>query len=159
MEQIRKKVEHLRKKIRNRNILEYLSGVIVITGIIFLYPEVKTQMTRIFFLWVILSVVWIFGYIYFKASNDPLPKGDSDSTLLAYQKHQIEREINVGSHIHWWYLFPLFVGGTGVYFSSEVFGKEELIGFIIFALIFAIMWWINIRAVRKLRQDLKELQK
>ena len=47
MEKIKAKVSHLRKKIRNRNILEYLSGVIVITGIIFLYPEVQAQVTAL----------------------------------------------------------------------------------------------------------------
>jgi len=156
MEKIRAKVKHLRKKIKNRNILEYFSGIIVIAGIMFLYPEVQSVMTRIFFLWIILSIVWIFGYIYFKASNDPLPKDDSDASLLVYQKHQIEREINVGSHVHWWYLFPLFAGATGVYFS---FGEKALIGYIPFAVIFAIIWWVNIRAVKKLRQDLKDLQK
>jgi len=91
MEKIRAKVEHLRKKIKNRNKLEYLSGMIVIAGVVFLYPEAQSVMTRIFFLWIILSILWIFAYIYFRASNDPFPKDDSDKSLLAYQKHQIEQ--------------------------------------------------------------------
>ena len=156
MEKIRAKVEHLRKKIRNRNILEYISGMIVIAGIVFLYPEAQSDITKIFFVWIILSVIWIFGYIYFKASNDPLPKDDSDASLKAYQKHQIQREISIGSHVHWWYLLPLFAGATGVYFS---FGEKGLLGYIPFAIVFSLIWWINIRAVKQLRKDLKDLRK
>lgn len=130
--------------------------MVVIAGIVFLYPEAQSVITRIFFLWIILSVIWVFAYIYFRASNDPLPKDTSDASLIAYQKHQIQREIEVGSHVHFWYLFPLFAGATGVYFS---FGERGLLGYSIFAVIFAIIWWINIRAVKQLRKDLKDLQK
>lgn len=154
MDEMKEKVEKFRQKIKVRNSLEYFASlfIVVITGNAF--SRAENVWAKVFIIELILAAIGISIYIFLKASNLPQQEGEP---LKNYQRKQIERQIEIGRTAWLWYIFPIFIGVTGIYFSLEKITHWGIIGFVPFVTVFGAVGWFNIWSARKLRKELEEL--
>lgn len=154
MDEMKEKVEKFRKEIRFRNLLEYFAAIFVVVCFGYFFPKTENVWAKIFIIEIILAALGICIFLYLNGSNLPQREGEP---LAEYQRRQIERQIKIGRTAWLWYILPLFIGVTGIYFSLEKITHWGIIGFIPFVAIFVAVWWFNIWSTRKLRKELGEL--
>ena len=143
------------RKVRRRNLIEYVAGAIVIpiagAGVLFGHFG---WMMRAGWALAILGIAFILWQLHRRASPRRTPVGDTPESLLDFQRAELVRQRDALRGVPVWYLLPLVpsfvVMGFGRWFQDHIprltpaEDHARIIGGgVIIALLLVIVWLLN----------------
>ena len=152
VEEIRMKAAQFQKKIARRNLREYAAAAIVVaafTGYAILLPGALIKAGSIL---TVVAALFVAYRLHRKGSSRPVPAAVALSSGVEFHRKELERQRDLLRSVWLWYLGP-FVPGM-VLFGL---GMGSLIWASGLALVFAVVWWLNARAARRLQSEIDAL--
>ncbi len=159
------------RKVRRRNLLEYVAGAVVIpiVGGLALFGHFGWIM-RAGFVLAILGVAFVLWQLHRQASPSRTPDSGTPESLLAFQRAELVRQRDALKRVPVWYLLPLvpsFIAlDLGRWFqdhNSKLPLAEDhgriIVGSVISALIFAIVWLLNALVAAKLDRHIDRIDR
>jgi hypothetical protein len=158
-----KKTEAFDRKIRKRNLREYIAALFVVPVFFYFGWTMPNSIARAGSVIIAVGGLWIVYYLWRHGAGpaDPLP----DQTLATYRRAlmaKYDHQIRLLRTVKLWYLLPLYVGmmtllvgllresvarSAGTLFI-EVYG-------VVCTLFFGFVWWLNgvwgVRKIERLR--------
>lgn len=161
LERVREASEAFDRKIRRRDLLETLAGVIVAAAFGYEAATVETWLARLGALIVVGSSAFVVWWLRRARKAGPprspdLPVADR----LRAERDQIEIQIGLLENVLWWYAGPLAVGAALFVLGLQAGAVATTATLTVIVAVCGIVWWINRRAVRRdLRPRRQELER
>ncbi|MGA9796024.1 MAG: hypothetical protein WBQ17_10880 [Rhizomicrobium sp.] len=170
LEDIRNRAAKFQKRVRNRNLREYIASAIVIAVFGFYALHLPGWMTKLGSAMTIAAMLFVTWQLHRRGQAHDTPDGATTARLLAFHREELSRQRDMVRTVLWWYMAPFLPGIAliflGRYFQSHVPGRtlaEDhlviLLGGIIAALIVAIVWLLNMWAAARLQNRIDELDR
>lgn len=162
LEQLRERSNWLEKKIRQRNLVEYIAAAIVIpifTGYAIFLSE---PMVRLGSVMIIVGVLYVMWELYRRASPAKLDPSATATHVLAFHRAELLRQQRALEGVWLWYIGPM-VPGLLVFVLGPMFmhGPHDWVNmcttFASFAAFFAGVYWLNWRVARQIRREIERL--
>ena len=160
LEEIRRKARQFEKRIKNRNLREYLGGalgVAIFTFDLFKFPD---PVARAGSLLIIAGIVFIMVQIYQRASPGKFPADLPLTDSLDFHRRELVRQRDLLKSVLWWYLAPI-VPGLVVFAVGITPRQAAAAGALINAIpvfcIFGAIYWVNRRGALRLDRKIAEL--
>ena len=159
------------RKIRRRNMIEYLAGAVVIpvAGGLALFGHFG-WISRTGYVLGILGVGFILWQLHRQASPGRTPASGTTESLLVFQRAELVRQRNALRRVSLWYLLPIVpsfvVLDLGRWFQDHnprlPLAEDHvriIVGSVIGALIFAIVWLLNALVAAKLDRHIDKIDR
>ena len=160
LEEIRRKAQQFEKRIKNRNLREYLGGAVglaIFTIYFFLFPSPTARAGSVL---IIAGLLCIMIQIYKRASPGKFPVDLPLTDSLDFHRGELVRQRDLLKSVLWWYLAPIVPGlvvfGAGVA-PRHAAVAGALINAIPLLCIFGAIYWANHRAAHGLDRKIAEL--
>lgn len=163
MEEIHRRAGKFERKIRWRNIREYVASLIAVALFVYFFTTSHDVLSRVTFGLFIAAMLWIVISLHWKGSAKKLPHGVDTSTGLRLYRTELERQREVVRGVWWWYLAPLVPGfvvytiGYAIKFRHPAAWLGLALMDLIVAGMFYVIWRMNMRAARCLDKMIGEL--
>jgi len=163
IEEIRRRAGRFERKIRWRNIREYVASLIAVGLFVYFLATSHDLLSRVTFALFIAAMLWIVVALHRKGSAKKLPEGADTLTSLRFYRAELERQREVVGNVWWWYLAPLVPGfvvytiGYAVKFPRPAAWLGLALMDVIVAGMFYVIWRMNLRAARCLDKMITEL--
>ncbi|HUA13727.1 MAG TPA: hypothetical protein VMG31_00410 [Verrucomicrobiae bacterium] len=163
VEEIRRRAGKFERRIRWRNIREYVASLIAAVLLGYFSVTAHDLLSRITFGLFVAAMVWIVVQLHRKGSAKRLPEGVDSLTSLRLYRAELERQREVVSSVWWWYLAPLVPGfvvytiGYAIKIPRPVAWAGLLLLDAIISAMFYGIWKMNMRAARCLQRMIDEL--
>lgn len=163
LEEIRAQAQRFQKRIRNRNVREYIASIIVIlifTSYIFL---LKPVVLRVASGMIIVGTLWAMFQLHKRASTRTPPGGAASTACLEFHRRKLERQRDALLGIWTWYLLPfmpgivLFIAGIAMAPGARGW-VATLIVIAVFAATITFVLKLNYRAARRVQRMIDELR-
>lgn len=175
IEELRAKAGKFHRKIKRRNLIEYLAGAFVLLwfGWILLFgplpwtpPEVPAGIIRLGAGLVMTGTVIALWQLHHRTSPLEPPVDGGLQSVLDFQRRELQRQHDALSEVFFWYLLPFIPGlcvmifaplaispdiGSGDWFAIVAKMSATLLA------TFGAVWWLNKRGARKLQQQINEI--
>ena len=160
LEEIRVKARRFEKRIKNRNLREYLGGALGIAIFTFDLFKFPSPLARTGSLLIIAGIVVIIIQIYKRASPGRLPVDLALTDSLDFHRGELVRQRDLLKSVLWWYLAPIVPGlvvfAVGIT-PRQAAGAGALINAIPLLCIFGAIYWAHHRAAQGLDRQIAEL--
>ncbi len=162
-EEIRKRAGRFERRIRWRNIREYVGSLIAVGLFVYFFSTTQGTLSRITFALFIAGMLWIVVQLHRKGSAKALPSGVDTLTSLRLYRGELERQRDVVTNVWSWYLAPLVPGfvvytiGYAIQFQRPAAWAGLALLDAIVAGMFIVIWKMNMRAARCLTRMIEEL--
>ena len=157
LEELRRKAEEFQKRIRHRNLREYVASVVVLA--IFSYFLWRFPAMRLAGSLILAGTLYMMYQLHTKGAAKVVPESLALDTCLAFHQRELERQRDLLRDVWKWYLLP-FVPGLIAIVAARLPSTGLIRGlpFILFcAAVFYFLWWLNKRAADKLQRQIDEL--
>jgi Flp pilus assembly protein TadB len=169
LDTIRENAETFQRQIRRRNLRETLAAVAVVLvfGLyVWVFPGWMIKTGSVLAIAGTLFIVW---QLRRRAAANVLPEG-SALTLLEFHRQELMRQRDAARSVGLWYIAPVVPGAVlmslGRYFQFHAPGRTIawdhqviILCTLIVALVFAIVWLLNVWAAERLQRRIDELDK
>jgi hypothetical protein len=154
--------EHARlfqRRIWWRNAREATVGVGVLVVNVKALWHSPTQLDAAAKLLLIAGIVFIVGYLYFRAAPRAVPPDADSRALLDFHRAEIARQRDILRAVPWWYLMP-FVPGLLVdaVDNWQTSGALVFVGMALVAALFYFVWRLNVWAAQWLDGELHKAE-
>ncbi|MFN2100702.1 hypothetical protein [Altererythrobacter sp. MF3-039] len=165
--ELKMKTNQFAKKVRRRNLREYVAGILAI-GIFMpatlFFAHIGDHIMALGTGLAVIGITFVLAMLYFFGSmEEPWPEDDCRSHL----RGQLVRQRKALHGIPLWYLAPLAPGAIIVMFAGvskqaasagwQVAIMDSLVSILFFLAVFGAAWWLNWRAVRQLDRQIAEI--
>lgn len=164
VEELRAKAAKFQRRIRRRNLREYLAALIVI--VLFGVAAWKTPqiVPRVGFALVIAGAIFYIWYLRRWGSTRPLPADMGSADCAGFYRSELERQRDLLQSVWKWALGPVIPGVAllAVYNITSVSPARrwQQVGYVLLeTAIFASVVWLNMRAARRLGRRIAELDR
>jgi uncharacterized membrane protein YjjB (DUF3815 family) len=162
-EALRQRSGKFENKILWRNVREYVLSLIAAVGFGYFFAKTHEALFRIAYALFIAGLGWVVFQLHRKGSARSMPAALGTSTCLQCFRAELERQRDVVKNVWPWYLAPLvpgFVILTAAYmqalpFPASLAAAAWLDGIV--AVLFFLVWKMNVRAARCLQRTIDEL--
>jgi hypothetical protein len=169
LDTIRENAATFQRQIRRRNLRETLAAVAVVLvfGLyVWVFPGWMIKTGSVLAIAGTLFIVW---QLRRRAAANVLPEG-SALTLLEFHRQELVRQRDAARSVGLWYIAPVVPGAVlmslGRYFQFHAPGRTIawdhqviILCTLIVALVFAIVWLLNVWAAERLQRRIDELDK
>jgi len=162
-EEIHKRAGRFERKIRFRNVREYVASLIAVGLLGYSFLTAHGLLFRTTFALFIAGMVWIVVQLHRKGAAKSMPTGVDTLTSLRFYRAELERQLDVVSNVWSWYLAPLVPGfvvytvGYAITFPRPAAWAGLAFMDLIVAALFFVVWKMNIRAARCLQRMINDL--
>ena len=160
LEQIRLKAEGFQKKIRYRNLREYVAAAFVFAG--FSYFMWRFPVSRLGCGLILAGTVYVLYQLHTRGAAKTVPESLALDTCLEFHRRELERQRDLVRDVWKWYLLP-FVPGLLAVIAVPLLRQppEKWIGawpvILLWAAMFYAIWRLNKRGANKLQRQIDEL--
>jgi len=170
LEDIRGRAAKFEKRVRDRNLREYIAGAIVIAVFGFYVWYMPGWMMKLGSLLVVAATIFIVWQLHRRGRAQAVPDGVTLAALLAFQRRELVRQRDALRTVWLWYLLPFVPGMAlillGRYFQIHVPGRPLAMDHlaivftaIIAALVFVVILLLNLWVAARLQNRIHELDK
>ncbi|HEY3742226.1 MAG TPA: hypothetical protein VGL53_20385 [Bryobacteraceae bacterium] len=158
IDEIRTKAAASHKRIKRRNLREYVAEALVVimfTGYAIVFHGFMVRLGSILCIPGAFFITW---FLQRRGSASPVPAELGLSSGISFYRRELERQREV---LRWFWLWNLapFVPGLAVMLAGFGLDLRYLAIAVVLILAFwSFLWWGNIRAARKLQREIDELQ-
>ena len=164
--EIHQKARKLERGVRWRNIREYVASVVVVLGFSPVLFHRDSWMMQAGAALIIAATVFVAWRIHRQASARAVP--EAGEALREFHREELIRQRDALRSVGRWYLGPFVPGMVllmmGRWFQSHVGGRSlamDHLGILltsgVCALVFGGIWWLNLRGVRHLQEEIDRL--
>ena len=158
LEEIRQKARRFEKRIKNRNLREYIAGtagIVIFTVYLFIFPN---PVARTGSALIIAGALCVLFQIYRRATPGTLPADLALTASLQFHRGELVRQRDLLRSVWLWYIGPFVPGivvfGMGV---NPRHGAGSWWNAVPFLCIFGVVMWLNHRAAERLDRQIAEL--
>ncbi len=170
LEDIRGRAAKFEKRIRNRNLREYIASAVVIAIFGFYAWHFPGWMMELGSTLTVAATIFVMWQLHRRGRSQAMPDGATTAGLLEYHRRELSRQRDMLRAIGLWYLLPFVPGMVliflGRYFQLHTPGRTLardhlaiVLGASIAALIFIIILLLNLWGAAKLQNRIHELDK
>ena len=171
LEDIRNRAAKFQRRIRNRNLREYIAGVVVIAAFGFCAWNMQGWMIKLGSLLIVAAAVFVIWQLHRRGRAEAIPDGATTAAeLLKFHRQELIRQRDAARLVLWWYLLPpvpgLMLMMLGRYFQSHVASRSLaadhtiiIYSSIIMLLVLTIIWLLNLWGAARLQNRIHELDK
>jgi len=160
LEQVRQKAESFQKKIRNRNLREYVAAAFVFAGsgyFLWRFPELRLAVGLL-----LAGTIYVLYQLHTRGAAKSVPESLALNTCLAFHRRELERQRDLARDVWKWYLLPVVPGLLAVVAVPLLHSPpEEWIRawpfFLLWPTLFYAIWRLNKRGANKLQRQIDEL--
>jgi len=163
-EVIRKRAAKFERKIRWRNVREYVAALIAAVPLGYFLVTARDVFARVTFGLLIAGLAWMVVQLHRKGSVRSMPAEVSTLTSLQFYRMELERQREAVNTVWSWYLAPL-IPGLLVYTVWSAIRSPRSSAWLGLALmdvviagLFYVVWKMNVRAARCLQRMIDELK-
>jgi hypothetical protein len=162
VDEIRRKADTFRSKIRRRNIREYLGAAFVVLASSWYFVTINKPIPRISFALMIAGTLYVAYRLYRMGSARETPAGMGYATGLNYYRSELERQRDLLRRVWSWYLAPL-IPGLALLIGWSLFSAPPARRWYVAAymVVAAALFWgiahLNKRAAQRLDRRIMEL--
>lgn len=163
VEEIRRRAGKFEKRIRRRNLREYVASLIAAGLFVYFFATTHDWLKQTSFALFFVAMLWIVVALHRKGSAKSLPEGVDTLNGLKFYRAELERQYRVVKEVWWWYLAPM-VPGFVVYTVGYVWMHPHPAGWVKIAVMdvavtgmFVWVWRMNQKAARCLERMIAEL--
>jgi hypothetical protein len=160
LEEIRRKAQQFEKRIRRRNLREYIAGgagMVIFTVYLFIF---KSLTARIGSALIIAAMVCVLYQIYKRATPGTLPADLALTASLEFHRRELVRQRDLLRSVWLWYVAPFIPGivvfGRG---TNPPHGPASWLNAVPFVSVFGVIMWLNYRAAKRLDLRIAEIEK
>ena len=162
-EELRAKASKFQKRIRWRNVREYVAGWIVVVWFGFQAVRATTVIPRISFGLIVAGALYIVWYMHTRGQARGLPPDMGRETCVEFHRRELERQRDLLRDIWKWYLGPLLPGLALLVIWQIVHVRPERRWYsVTYGVLCAVLFWgvglLNRRAARRLDRQIDELK-
>jgi len=160
LEEIRQKAEKFQKRVRNRNLREYVASLVVIGC--FGYYFWKFPDLRLGSALILAATVYIVYQLHSRGEAKAVPASLGLGTCLEFHRRELERQRDLVRDVWKWYLLP-FVPGLVAFLVVPLLRQPPhkwilAAPFVVLCAIFFYgIWRLNLRAADRLQRQIDEL--
>lgn len=160
---LRNRAGKFERKIMWRNVREYISSLVAVILFAYFIATTHDILVRTAYVLFILGLGWVVIQLHRKGSVRTMPTAMGTSTCLEFFRSELERQRDVVKNVWSWYLAPLvpgFVVMTVGYTLARPFPRGLISAAILdvaVAVLFLLIWRMNMRAARCLQRTIDEL--
>jgi hypothetical protein len=158
LEEIRRKAWQFEKRVRRRNLREYIAGgagIVIFTVYLFIF---KSPTVRAGSALIIAAMLCVLYQIYKRATPGTLPVDLALTASLEFHRRELVRQRDLLRSVWLWYVAPFVPGivvfGTGV---SPRHGAGSLWNAVPWLCVFGGVMWANHRAAARLDRRIAEI--
>lgn len=157
LEELRRKAEEFQKRIRHRNLGEYVAAAIVLATFsyyLWRFPGIRLGCSLI-----LAGTLYIMYQLHTKGAAKDVPESLALDTCITFHQRELERQRDLLRDVWKWYLLPFVPGLIAIVVELlPPSGWIRGLPFILFcAATFYFLWRLNKRAADKLQQQIDEL--
>ena len=160
LEQVRQKADSFQKRIRNRNLREYVAAAFVFAGsgyLLWRIPELRLAVGLL-----LAGTIYVLYQLHTRGAAKTVPESLALDTCLAFHRRELERQRDLVRDVWKWYLLPFVPGLLAVVAVPLLHSPPaEWIGAWPFILLcsamFYAIWRLNKRGANKLQRQIDEL--
>ncbi|MES1198726.1 MAG: hypothetical protein ABUS48_01955 [Pseudomonadota bacterium] len=162
LDKLRERSSWLEKKIRQRNLLEYIAAAIVVpvfTGYALFLPNPMVKLGSVM---IVVGVLYVMWQLHRRASPGKVDPSAAAASAIAFHRAELERQHQALSKIWRWYLGPMlpgllvFILGPALIHPPHSWFSVWM-GLGVCGLVFVGTWWLNWRTARKLSREIERL--
>ena len=163
VEELRRRAGKFERKIRWRNIREYIASLVAAGLMVYFYVGAHDVASRVTFALFLAAMLWIVIALHYMGSAKRTPADVDTLTTHQFYRAELERQLTVVKNVWWWYLAPLVPGciACTVSYVMEPHHTGVWGGLIfmnaLFVVSFYAVWKLNIRAARCLERMINDL--
>lgn len=163
-EEIHRRAAKFERKIRWRNVREYLASLIAVGLFVYFFVTTQDVLSRVTFALFIGAMLWIVISLHWRGWAKKIPEGVDTLTGLRFYRSELERQYRVVKGVWWWYLAPLVPGfvvytiGYAIKFPRSRAWAGLILMDVIVAGMFYLIWRMNMQAARCLTRIIEELK-
>lgn len=162
-EAIRSRAGKFESRIQWRNIREYVASLAAAVAFGYFFVTTHQVLFRAAYVLFIAGLGWVVVQLHRKGSARSMPAAMGTSTSVQFFRAELERQRDVVKNVWPWYLAPL-VPGFVVMTAATVLARPSLAGLAaaawldgFVAVVFVLVWRMNVRAARCLQRMIDEL--
>jgi len=163
VEELRRRAGKFERKIRWRNIREYVASLIAAGLMGYFYVSAHDTASRVTFALFIAAMLWIVIALHRTGAPKPTPLDQDTVTTQRFYRSELERQLHVVKQVWWWYLAPMVPGCIACTISYLMkphhaamwAGLAFMDG--LFITSFYAVWKLNLRAARCLERMIDQL--
>lgn len=170
LEDIRSRATKFQRRVRNRNLREYIGGAIVIAAFAFCAWQMPGWMIKSGSLLTVAATIFVVWQLHRRGRTFAVPDGATAAGLLAFHREELVRQRDAVRTVWLWYLLPFLPGMAllmlGRYLQVHAPGRaiaedHLIIVFvtIIMALVFVIILLLNLWGAARLQSRIQDLDK
>lgn len=110
VEELRRRAGKFERRIRYRNIREYVASLVAAGLMGYFYTGAHDTASRVTFALFIGAMLWIVVALHVTGSAKPTPLDKDTRTTQMFYRAELERQLHVVKRVWWWYLAPLVPG-------------------------------------------------
>lgn len=160
---LRHRAGKFERKIMRRNLREYVSSLAAAAAFGFFFATTRAILFRIAYALFIAGLGWVVFQLHRKGSARTMPADMGTSTSLQFFRAELERQRDAVKNVWSWYLAPL-VPGFLLLTAGSLMARPYPYGLIsaaimdgFVAVVFFVVWRMNMRAARCLQRMIDEL--
>lgn len=164
VEEIRRRAGKFERKIRWRNVREYVASLIAASLMGYFYFTAGDVGSRVTFALFIAAMLWIVIALHRMGSAKRTPVDMDTLTTQQFYRAELERQLAVVKNVWWWYLAPMvpgMIGCTVAYVMKDhhrwTWGGLALMDGLFVAAFYGV-WKLNMRAARCLQRMINDLK-
>jgi hypothetical protein len=162
---VRKRADAFARTIRRRNMREFVAGALIVLAGLAIGVAGRGTLDRIGGGLLALGAVVVCVVLVRKGSDGPAPAPDEPThRVLAYERHELERQAELLSHVWLWYLGPVIPGVVVLLIDGVLRNLERgrgvvdaLVAALIVTLVFFGVGLLNRHGARQLRARLARI--
>jgi hypothetical protein len=165
VDEIRHRAGKFHKKIYWRNALEYVASLAVVVFFAFEFWRMPDALTRVGMGLMIAGMLYLIWQLHRKGSARSLPAEMGLASGLDFFRRELERQRDLVGSVWSWYLGPLIPGWVVLMVALARINPGHLRHFgltfaafnLFAALVFVLIWRLNLWAARRLQRRIDEL--
>ena len=163
IEELRRRAGRFERKIRWRNIREYVACLVASGLMGYFYVTAHDVASRVTFALFIAAMLWIVIALHRTGSAKPTPLDQDTLTTQQFYRSELERQLQIVKSVWWWYLAPMVPGciASTVSYLMKPHHSGAWIGLVLMNALFVVsfyaVWRLNLRAARCLERMIDQL--
>jgi len=163
IEELRRRAGRFERKIRWRNIREYVACLIAAGLMGYFYVTAHDVASRVTFALFIAAMLWIVIALQRTGSAKPTPLDKDTLTTQQFYRSELERQLHIVKSVWWWYLAPMVPGciACTVSYLMKPHHPGTWAGLVLMNALFIVsfyaVWRLNLRAARCLERMIDQL--